>query len=496
MIHVTSLAAPIAPKRFSNTCHMPRYFVTLIIAVALFMETMDSTIIATSLPAIAADLGEDPIALKLALTSYLLSLAVFIPISGWMADRFGARTVFRAAIVVFTLGSVACGFATSLVDFILFRVLQGMGGAMMVPVGRLVILRSVPKSELISALAWLTIPALMGPVIGPPLGGLISTLFSWRWIFWINIPVGLLGIYLASRFIDNFREDTVPPLDVKGFFLSGIGLAGLAFGFTVIGQPLFPPAFVVSLLVVGAIACAFYVRHALSTPVPLLDLRLLKIDTFFANIVGGFLFRIGVGATPFLLPLFLQLGFGMTPLQSGLLTFATAVGAIAMKTTAAPIIRSFGYKRILVWNALFSSAFVAICAFFTTSTPAVVILALLLVGGFFRSLQFTAVNSIAYADITEQDMSKATSFASVAQQLSISAGVAVGAFVLEIERLSRGTLEVIASDFPPAFILVAALAASSALVFMRLPKNAGASLSARAQKVGETRKSLDPVSKN
>jgi len=223
---------------------------------------------------------------------------------------------------------------------------------------------------------------------------------------------------------------------------------------------------------------------------------LLKINTFFANIVGGFLFRIGVGATPFLLPLFLQLGFGMTPLQSGLLTFATAVGAIAMKTTAAPIIRSFGYKRILVWNALFSSAFVAICAFFTTSTPAVVILALLLVGGFFRSLQFTAVNSIAYADITEQDMSKATSFASVAQQLSISAGVAVGAFVLEIERLSRGTLEVIASDFPPAFILVAALAASSALVFMRLPKDAGASLSARAQKVGETRKSLDPVSKN
>ncbi len=475
---------------------MPRYFVTLIVAVALFMETMDSTIIATSLPAIAADLGEDPIALKLALTSYLLSLAVFIPISGWMADRFGARTVFRAAIIVFTLGSVACGFATSLVDFILFRVVQGMGGAMMVPVGRLVILRSVPKLELISALAWLTIPALMGPVIGPPLGGFISTFFSWRWIFWINIPVGLLGIYLATRFIENFREESVPPLDVKGFFLSGIGLAGLAFGYTAIGQPLFPPAFVVSLLVVGAIACGFYIRHALSTPAPLLDLRLLKIDTFFANIVGGFLFRIGVGATPFLLPLFLQLGFGMTALQSGLLTFATAVGAIAMKTTAAPILRRFGYKRILVWNALLSSAFVAVCALFTAATPAVVILGLLLVGGFFRSLQFTAVNSIAYADIEERDMSKATSFASVAQQLSISAGVAVGAFVLEIERLGRGTHDVIASDFPPAFLLVAALAASSALVFMRLPKNAGASLSRRAQGVGKTRKSVDPAAKS
>jgi MFS family permease len=186
---------------------MPRYFVTLIVAVALFMETMDSTIIATSLPAIAADLGEDPIALKLALTSYLLSLAVFIPVSGWMADRFGARTVFRAAIIVFTLGSAACGFAQGLGDFILFRIIQGMGGAMMVPVGRLVILRSVPKAELISALAWLTVPALMGPVIGPPLGGFISTVFDWRWIFWINIPIGLLGIYLATRFVENFREE-------------------------------------------------------------------------------------------------------------------------------------------------------------------------------------------------------------------------------------------------------------------------------------------------
>lgn len=463
---------------------MPRYFVTLIVAVALFMETMDSTVIATSLPMIAADLGEDPIALKLALTSYLLSLAVFIPVSGWMADRFGARTVFRAAIVVFAVGSAACGFSQGLADFVLFRIVQGMGGAMMVPVGRLVILRSVPKAELISALAWLTVPALMGPVIGPPFGGFISTVFSWRWIFWINIPIGLLGVYLATRFIENFREADVPPLDVKGFFLSGLGLAGLAFGFTVIGQPLFPPAFVFGLLTVGAIACTLYVRHALTIDAPLLDLRLLKIDTFFANIVGGFLFRIGVGATPFLLPLLLQLGFGMTALQSGLLTFATAVGAIAMKTTAAPIIRRFGYKQVLVWNAVISSAFVAAAALFTAATPGAVILAVLLVGGFFRSLQFTAVNSIAYADIEEQDMSKATSFASVAQQLSMSAGVAVGAFVLEFERLGRETHEVVASDFIPAFLSVAAIAASSALIFARLPKNAGSSLSCKAHAVG------------
>lgn len=472
---------------------MPRYFVTLIVAVALFMETMDSTIIATSLPAIAAALGEDPIALKLALTSYLLSLAVFIPISGWMADRFGSRTVFRAAIVVFTLGSLACGFATSLADFILFRVVQGMGGAMMVPVGRLVILRSVPKAELISALAWLTVPALMGPVIGPPLGGFISTVFDWRWIFWINIPVGILGIYLASRFIENFREENTPPLDLKGFFLSGTGLAGLAFGFTIIGQPLFPPAVVIGLLTVGAISCALYVRHALRIPAPLLDLRLLKIDTFFANIVGGFLFRIGVGATPFLLPLFFQLGFGMTPLQSGLLTFAIAVGAIIMKTTAAPILRHFGYKRVLIWNALISAAFVGVSALYTEATPAVVILLLLLAGGFFRSLEFTAVNSIAYADIEDYEMSKATGFASVFQQLSMSAGVAVGALVLESQRLGRDSHEVLASDFPLAFLIVAAISASSALVFMRLPKDAGASLSRRAHAVGEPAKQPDLI---
>lgn len=472
---------------------MPRYFITLIVSVALFMETMDSTIIATSLPAIAADLGEDPIALKLALTSYLLSLAVFIPISGWMADRFGARTVFRAAIVVFTLGSLACGFATSLLDFILFRVVQGIGGAMMVPVGRLVILRSVPKEELISALAWLTVPALMGPVIGPPLGGFITTVFDWRWIFWINIPVGLLGVYLASRFIENFREDKVPPLDLKGFFLSGIGLAGLAFGFTIIGQPLFPPWVVVSLLTVGAVSCTLYVRHALSIPAPLLDLRLLKIDTFFANIAGGFLFRIGVGATPFLLPLYFQLGFGMNPLQSGLLTFSIAIGAVAMKTAAAPILRRFGYKPVLVWNALITAAFIAVCAFFTAATPQALILATLLVGGFFRSLEFTAINTIAYADIGEHEMSKATSFASVSQQLSMSAGVAVGALVLELQRMGRESHEVLASDFPLAFLIVGACAASSALIFLRLPKDAGSSLSRRAHALGEPGKQRDFV---
>ena len=439
--------------------------------------------IATSLPAIAADLGEDPIALKLALTSYLLSLAVFIPLSGWMADKFGARTVFRAAIVVFTLGSAACGFAQGLADFVLFRVIQGMGGAMMVPVGRLVILRSIPKSELISALAWLTVPALMGPVIGPPLGGFIATFASWRWIFWINIPVGILGVILATRYIENIREEDVPPLDVKGFILSGIGLSGLAFGFTTIGQGLFPTPAVLALLAAGAIGCALYVRHARSAPAPLLDLGLLKVKTFFVSVVGGFVYRIGIGAMPFLLPLFFQLGFGMSAFQSGLLTFVSAIGAIAMKTTAAPIIRRYGFKRVLVVNALISSLFMAVIALFTPATPHAVILGLLFVGGFFKSLQFTSINTIAYADIDNKAMSRATSFASVAQQLSLSAGVAIGALVLELERMGRDSHEVLLADFPSAFVLVSAIAASSALIFATLPRDAGANLSTRARPV-------------
>jgi EmrB/QacA subfamily drug resistance transporter len=456
---------------------MPRYFVTLIVAVALFMETMDSTVIATSLPAIAADLGQDPIALKLALTSYLLSLAVFIPLSGWVADRFGARTVFRAAIVVFTLGSALCGFAQGLPDFVLYRILQGMGGAMMVPVGRLVILRMVPKSELISALAWLTIPALLGPVMGPPLGGFITTYISWRWIFWINIPVGVVGVILATYFVANVREEDMPPLDVKGFILSGIGLAGLAFGLTTIGQGLFPPSAVLGLIAVGGLGCWLYVRHARQAKAPLLDLNLLKIETFYASVVGGFLFRVGIGAMPFLLPLLFQLGFGMTPFQSGLLTVAGAIGAVTMKATAARILRRFGFRRVLLINALVSSLFLAASALFQPGVPLMVIFAVLLVGGFFKSLQFTSINTLAYADIEPKAMSRATSFASVVQQLSLSAGVAIGALILELERMGRHATNVEASDFIAAFVVVAAIAASSALIFVGLPQEAGASLS-------------------
>jgi len=450
--------------------------VPLIVATALFMENVDSSVIATSLPEISRDLSVDPIALKLALTSYLLSLAVFIPISGWMADKFGARTIFRAAIVVFTLGSLACGFATSLLDLVAYRIVQGIGGAMMVPVGRLVILRMIPKHELVSALAWLVVPALIGPMIGPPLGGFITTYFHWRWIFWINIPIGIVGFWLATKYIEDIREETVPPLDTVGFILSGIGLTGLAFGFTTIGQELLPVWFSAGMIVTGAIVMYFYVRHARTHPAPLIDLKLLSVQTFRVSVIGGSLFRIGVGAMPFLLPLMFQLGFGMNALQSGLLTFAGAAGAMLMRASVAPILRRFGIKRVLVINTVVAAGFIAACGFFQPGTPYFIIIAVLFVGGFFRALQFSSLNSLAFADLGQSTMSQATSFTSVGQQISVSAGVAVGAIVLESLRYARGSNEILLSDFSIAFFAVAACSVTAIFMLIRLPIDAGASL--------------------
>lgn len=440
----------------------------LIVATALFMENLDGTVLATALPAMAVDLNEDPVALKLALTSYLLALAVFIPLSGWAADKFGSRKVFRAAILVFTLGSILCGLSTTLLDVVLSRVVQGMGGAMMVPVGRLVILRTAPRAELVRALAWLTIPALVGPLIGPPLGGFIATYFHWRYIFWINVPIGALGVLLTSRYIPDLREADVGPLDVRGAMLSGLGLSCLVFGLSIVGRGFAPPLVVAGLIIVGAGAIFAYVRHARVAPAPILDLGLLAIPTFRAAILGGFLFRIGIGAIPFLLPLLLQAGFHLTAFQSGSLTFVAAAGAMAMKTAAQPILRAFSFRRVLIVNA-----------WFTAATPHWVVMAVLLVGGFFRSLEFTALNAIGYAEIDQRAMSRATSFSAVGQQLSQSAGVAIGAASLEIARGAHGGGALLTADFTPAFFVVAAVSAASVFSFWRLARNAGDELAGR-----------------
>jgi EmrB/QacA subfamily drug resistance transporter len=456
-----------------------RILVPLIVACALFMENLDATVLSTALPAIAHDLREDPIQLKLALTSYLLTLAVFIPASGWLADRFGARLIFRLAIIIFALGSVSCGLANSTGVLVAARAFQGIGGAMMVPVGRLVILRTVPRSEIVEALAWLTIPALIGPVIGPPVGGFITTFFTWRWIFWINLPIAALGLVLATLFIPDVFGEEITKFDFSGFLFSGLGLSALVSASAALDARAIAPALVAGLFVLGLAGVAIYVWHARRTTNPILDLELLRYPTFRAGAVGGSLFRIGVGAMPLLLPLLLQVGFGFSPLRSGLLTFVTALGAIGMKVVASRILRQWGFRRVLVFNSIVSALFIAAPAAFIPEMSIPLMIVVLFVGGFFRSLEFTCINAISYAEIEQPKMSAATSLQSVLQQFSLSMGVTVGASALQLTLAFRGNPPLRASDFWPAFLVIGAISFLATFSFAGLPKYAGEDLAGR-----------------
>jgi EmrB/QacA subfamily drug resistance transporter len=450
--------------------------VPMVVAAGLFMENMDQTVIATSLPAMAQDLGTDPVTLKLAFTSYLLSLAVFIPISGWAADRFGARIIFQLAMVVFTAGSIGCGTSQSLFALIVYRMVQGIGGALMVPVARLIILRLVPRHEMLQALTYLTVPALIGPVIGPPLGGFITTFWHWRWIFGINVPVCILGLILAYRLLPEVKEETPAPLDWSGFLLSGVALGTLLFGITLIGRAALSPLWPIGLMAVGLVSGAAYLAHTRRTPHPILDFALFAIPTFYTGVVAGAMFRIGIGSIPFLLPLLLQVGFGLSAFASGSLTFAAAAGALLMKTAAHPILRRFGFRRILMVNGLVSAALMAATALFSVQTSHLVILVVLLAGGFLRSLQFTALNAITFADIEQRQLSAATTLASVTQQLSGSLGVAAAALVIEAVEGARGTHGLDVWDLAAAFVVLSIVAALSVPLHSRLPGNAGRSL--------------------
>ncbi|HVI89591.1 MAG TPA: MFS transporter [Dongiaceae bacterium] len=448
--------------------------VPMIIATALFMENLDSTVLATALPSIARSFGTNPLHLNLAITTYLLSLAVFIPISGWFADRWGARHVFRTAIGVFLLGSILCGLSQGLFGFVGARLLQGAGGAMMVPVGRLVLTRTVERHELVRAMAFLTFPALIGPVVGPPVGGFLVTYASWRWIFWINIPIGIIGVILVSLFIRDTAEVERQPFDFVGFLFCGTGFAGVMFGMESIGRGIVPNSIIFILLAGGFIALALFVWHARRVQNPVINLKLMRIDTFRTGIVGGFLFRIAIGAMPFLLPLMLQLGFGLSAFQSGCLTFASAAGAMLMKLTAGPILRRFGFRQVLLVNAVLSSLFIFMMAFFRPTTPGLLILAILLTGGFFRSLQFTGINALTLADIPRPQLSQATSFSSIAQQLSLSFGVAVGALSLHLTVVWRDAGQIGPGSFMISFLIVALVGALSSLTFASLSPEAGA----------------------
>jgi EmrB/QacA subfamily drug resistance transporter len=451
--------------------------VALIIASAMFMEQLDGTILATALPAMARSFDVSPLHLSVALTSYMLSLAVFIPASGAVADRYGSRNVFRAAIALFTLGSILCGVSGSLPLLVVSRLLQGIGGAMMVPVGRLVLLRSVPKSELVSAMSWLLVPALIGPVVGPPLGGFIVTFASWRWIFYINVPIGLVGMWLATRYVPDIRLPDKVRFDGLGFVLSGVSLACLVFGLEMASHGVTSFFGSTGLVAAGVVVGGAYVWHARRVENPILDLSLMRFTTFRLSVIAGSLTRITAGAMPFLLPLMMQLGFGLSAAHSGVITFVSALGAMLMKATASPVLRRWGFRNTMVWNAVLSMICVALCAAFRPAWPLWTIYTILLLSGFFQSLQFSAYNTVAYADVPSERFSSATSFYSTFQQLMLSLGICVGAAALHASVAWHGWGEAKLPDFSVAFLVVTFISLVAAPVCALFPRNAGAEMS-------------------
>jgi EmrB/QacA subfamily drug resistance transporter len=406
---------------------------------------------------------------------------VFIPASGWVADRFGARTVFCAAIAVFTVGSILCGRANTLGFLVAARILQGAGGAMMVPVGRLVLLRTVERSELVAAMAWLTVPALLGPVVGPPVGGFIVTYASWRWIFDINVPIGIIGIGLVLAFIEETREPRPGRFDTSGLVLTAIALSGLMFGLETAGRGVLPPALTAALVALGFAAGLAYLWHARRHRAPLVDLSLLRLPCFGVSVAAMMPFRIGIGAIPFLLPLMLQVGFGRSAAQSGLITFASSAGALVMKPVAQRALRLFGFRNTLVWNGVVSAVMLALCAAFRPTWPAAAIYAALLIGGFFRSLQFTAYNSLAYGDVPRARISAATSLYAAAQQLAATIGVSAGAAALEVAMALSGRATPVTADFTVAFLAVSVFTLAAAPVALLMPRNAGDDLAGRRE---------------
>jgi EmrB/QacA subfamily drug resistance transporter len=453
------------------------------IAIALFMENLDSTIINTAVPVIARNLHTTPLNLSMAVSVYLLSLAIFIPMSGWMADKYGTRNIFAGAIALFTIASALCGQSQSLAMLIAARALQGMGGAMMMPVGRLIIGRSFAKSELVAAMSYVTIPGLIGPMLGPLIGGAITTYASWRWIFYVNLPMGVVGTLFALRYVDNMREPDVRPPDIVGFILVGLGLAGLVLGIENIGRGVLPEGTEGALFALSAASLFLYWRHFKRSAAPALDLRLLRIPTFRASIMGGVVSRMGFGATPFLLPLLFQVAFGRTPLESGALTFTGAIGAMVMKTGASRVVRRFGFRRLLIGNALVVGGLGMSFAFFTSGTPWFVIIAVLTMTGFFRTLQFTCMSALTYADLEPTRMSNGTSIASVAQQISMSLGVAVGATALHIATEISGKASPGTAAFMPTLLFVGLVPIMAIYFFAQLSPNAGDEMSGHRRKV-------------
>jgi EmrB/QacA subfamily drug resistance transporter len=448
-----------------------------IVASALFMQNLDSAAVTTALPSMAAEMGVEPARLGVAITAYLVSLTVFIPVSGWVADRFGAKRVFMAAIAIFTLASVLCGRATGVPEMIAARVFQGFGGAMMVPVARLLLLRQVRKEEMLSAMTWLTMPAMIGPISGPPLGGFLTDAFGWQSVFLINVPIGLLGLALVAWKIEDVPPGDPGPPDVVGLLLIGLALALTMFGLETIGRGVVTEGIPAAALVLGVMFGWGAIRHCRQAKRPALDLSLLRITTFSQGTLAGSLFRIGAGATPFLVPMLLQVGFGKTASAAGLVSFATALGALAMKPLARPILRRFGFRSVLIGTSVLAAAGVAVAALFTPAWPLAAIFLLLALGGLFRSLQFTALNTLAFADVPPPRLSAATSFAGTAQQLAPALGVVLATTTLEASATLAGRHAPAGPDFVAGFLVAGLVILASAPFFARLAPDAGEAVS-------------------
>lgn len=457
--------------------------IPLIVASALFMEFLDQTIVVTALPAISRDIGASAIHVGLGAASYFLSLALFTPASGWIADRFGARRVFQLALLIFTSGSIACGLAGSLGLLVAARLVQGIGGAMLMPVGRLIVLRNIPRAQMVAALAWLTIPAVIGPMLGPVVGGFITTYFNWRWIFWINVPLGVLGVASATLFFPDTRGEQRLPFDVPGFVLTAVGFAALLAGSTALSLDAASRAAGVALMLAGAAFLGLYARHAAKVPHPILNLSLFELATFRASMVAGVLFRTANGAGHFLLPLLFQLGFGLSAFHSGLLTFTSGIGALLMKPTMGRILRWVGFRNSLIGNGLICAGFLAGCAAFSPQTPIGLVFVALLIWGFFRSLQYTSITALSFSEVEPGPMSSATSITSLAQPLAQSLGVSIAALVLQTSVAGRSGAGLIAGDFSPAFLVVGLLSVVSTLLFAVLPRQAGSEMSGHRRRL-------------
>ncbi len=449
------------------------------------MQSIDSTALSTALPTLARAFATDPIHLKLCLTAYIMSLAVFVPASAWAADRFGARRVFMAAMALFLLGSILCAWSRSLGELVAARILQGAGGAMMAPVGRIMVVASHPREHLVKAMVWLTTPAMLGPILGPPLSGFVLSIADWPWIFYINVPIGLLGMLAVWRFVPKRSQPHPGRFDSVGYLLAAIAISATMIGAECVGVNLLPLGGQALVWLVALGSGWAYLRHAKRIQKPVLDLTLLKIATYRANQTGGTLLRMNVGALPFLLPLLLQGGLGWTPLQAGVMTMSGAVGSLSARLGAQYFLQRFGFRRVLMFTAITCGITVASTGFFRSATPIAVMVIVLALGGFLRSNHLTCASSLAFADIPDSSISQASSLSSVLQQMAQALGITIAGLTLHLSQVisaPHGFASLAPQNFILPFGAIGLASIASTAVYWALPADAGSNLHGRRRR--------------